>query len=440
MSELVGNMLIAQSGGPTCAINASVAGAVEEAGRHPDLIEQIYGGRNGIYGILRENLIDLQEERRSAIEGLRFTPAAALGTCRYKLDFKNKPDQAARDMDRLFEVFRDFNIRYFFYAGGNDSQDTSLKIHDEAVKRGWALRVIGIPKTIDNDLPHTDHCPGYGSVIKYNATTVMEVGMDVGSMATDDGSVCIIEVMGRAAGWIAGGTALAKRGNPAAPPHIILFPEIQYDLDRFLAKVKETVAAYRYCVVVVGEGIKDQHGKEIGADETKRDAFGHVLLSGAAWKLKECIEDQLRTKTRTVLLGYAQRAAAHCASLTDIENAAACGMAAVQAAVAGQSGYMIKITREYYDDDTGQRRIRWGTALHDLRDVANVEHFVPRDWITEDGFMVNDKFIEYAAPLIEGEVRAPMEGGLPRYVVLEGVPAERPSQEAPEETGAATPV
>jgi len=436
MSELVGNMLIAQSGGPTCAINASVAGAVEEAGRHPDLIEQIYGGRNGIYGILRENLIDLQEERRSAIEGLRYTPAAALGTCRYKLDFKNKPDQAARDMDRLFQVFHDFNIRYFFYAGGNDSQDTSLKIHEQAVKRGWDMRVIGIPKTIDNDLPHTDHCPGYGSVIKYNATTVLEVGMDVASMATDEGSVCIIEVMGRSAGWIAGGTALARRGNPAAPPHIILFPEIQYDVDLFLAKVKETVAALGYCVIVVGEGIKDRHGKEIGADETRRDAFGHPVLAGAAWKLKEYIEDRLQTKTRTVLLGYAQRAAAHCASLTDIENAATCGVAAVQAAVAGQSGYMIKITREYYDDEAGRRRIRWGTALHDLRDVANVEHFVPRDWISEDGFMVTDKFIEYAAPLIEGEVRAPMEGGLPKYVVLEGVPAGKTSLEASVESEA----
>ncbi len=452
MSELVGNMLIAQSGGPTCAINASVAGAVEEAGRHPELIEQIYGGRNGIYGILRGQLIDLQEERRSAIEGLRYTPAAALGTCRYKIDFKKKPDQAARDMDQLFEVFRHFNIRYFFYAGGNDSQDTSLKIHEEAVRRGWALRVIGIPKTIDNDLPHTDFCPGYGSVIKYNATTVMEVGMDVASMATDDGSVCIIEVMGRSAGWIAAGTALAKRGNPAAPPHLILFPELVFEPAPFLARVHDVVKAQGYCIVVVGEGIKWKVKRaqpdgselevleEVGADPVRRDAFGHPYLSGAALKLKDLVEAELKTKTRTVLLGYAQRAAAHCASLTDIENAAACGVAAVQAAVAGQSGYMIKITREYVEDDRGHRRIRWGTALHDLRDVANVEHFLPRDWITEDGFMVNDKFIEYAAPLIEGEVRAPMEGGLPKYVVLEGVPAERPSAETPEENGAAAPV
>lgn len=440
MSELVGNMLIAQSGGPTCAINASVAGAIEEAGRHPDVIEEIYGGRNGIYGILREQLIDLQEERRSAIEGLRYTPAAALGTCRYKIDFKKKPEQAARDMDRLFEVFRDYNIRYFFYVGGNDSQDTSLKIHEEALRRGWALRVIGIPKTIDNDLPHTDHCPGYGSVIKYNATTVLEVGMDVASMATDDGSVCIIEVMGRSAGWIAAGTALAKRGNPAAPPHLILLPELVFEKEPFLARVREVVNALKYCIVVVGEGIKwkvkrtvngveQEVLEEVGADPNRVDAFGHKYLSGAALKLKDLVEAELKTKTRTVLLGYAQRAAAHCASATDIENAIACGRAAVRAAVDGQSGYMVKITREYVEDDTGARRIRWGTALHDLRDVANVEHFVPRDWLTEDGMMVNEKFIEYAAPLIEGEVRAPIEHGLPKYVVLEGIPAEKKTPE-----------
>ncbi len=443
MSELVGNMLIAQSGGPTCAINASVAGAIEEAGRHPEVIEQIYGGRNGIYGILRGQLLDLQEERRSAIEGLRYTPAAALGTCRYKIDFKKKPEQAARDMDRLFEVFRDYNIRYFFYAGGNDSQDTSLKIHEEALRRGWALRVIGIPKTIDNDLPHTDHCPGYGSVIKYNATTVLEVGMDVASMATDDGAVCIIEVMGRSAGWIAAGTALARHGNPAAPPHLILVPERVFEPEPFLNLVREVVEAQRYCIVVVGEGIRwkvkrtvngveQEVLEEVGADPTRRDAFGHVYLSGAALKLKDLVEERLKTKTRIVLLGYAQRAAAHAASATDIENAVACGRAAVQAAVAGQSGYMVKITREYVEDEAGQRRIRWGTALHDLREVANVEHFLPADWLTENGFMVNDKFLEYAAPLIEGEVRAPIENGLPKYVVLEGVPAEKPGPEPAE--------
>ncbi len=414
MSELMGNLLVAQSGGPTAVINASVAGVITEAGRH-ECVEEIYGGLNGILGILNEELIDLGDEKRSAIEGLRYTPAAALGTCRYKIDFKKKPEKAARDMDRLFEVFQAHNVRFFFYAGGNDSQDTSHKIHEEAVRRGYELRVIGVPKTIDNDLPHTDSCPGYGSVIKYNATTVMEVGIDVASMATDDGSCCIIEVMGRSAGWIAAGTVLAKRGHPANPPHLILLPENVFDETKFLAKVKETVDAYKYCIVVVGEGIKNAAGEEIGADQERLDAFGHPVLAGAAEKLKQLVQGKLNTKTRTVLLGYAQRAAAHCASLTDATNAFACGEAAVRAAVDGRSGFMVKTVRETQPEGA----IKWSTGLQPLADIANVEHFVPRDWISEDGFLPNDKFVEYARPLIEGEVRAPTEGGLPKYVTLE---------------------
>jgi 6-phosphofructokinase 1 len=411
MSELVGNLLVAQSGGPTSAINASIAGVIQEAGKH-ECIEEIYGGLNGILGILNEQLVDLNDEKARAIEGLKFTPAAALGTCRYKIDFKGKPEAAARDMDRLFQVFQAHNIRYFFYAGGNDSQDTSHKIHEEALKRGYDIRIIGVPKTIDNDLPHTDHCPGYGSAIKYCATTVMEVGLDVGSMATDDGSCCIIEVMGRSAGWIAAGTVLAKRAA-ADPPHLVLIPEVRYTLDTFIDKVREAVSAYRYCVVVVGEGIKDKSGEEIGADKTRLDAFGHPVLAGASVVLKDLIQAKLGLKTRTVLLGYAQRAAAHCASGTDIAEAVACGEQAVRAAVAGQSGYMVKIVRD------SSSPYRWSTALHDLKEIANVEHFVPRDWISEDGFLPNEKFIEYARPLIEGEVKAPTEGGLPKYVSLE---------------------
>ncbi len=420
MAELIGNLLVAQSGGPTAVINASLAGVVQEAGRHEG-IEEIYGGANGILGILNEELVDINDERVKTIEGLRHTPAAALGTCRYKIDFKKNPEQAAKDMDRLFQVFAAHNIRYFFYIGGNDSQDTSHKIHLEALKRSYPLRVIGVPKTIDNDLPHTDHCPGYGSVIKHNATTVMEVGIDVGSMATDEGSCCIIEVMGRSAGWIAAGTVLAKRGNPANSPHIILLPELTFEEDKFLAKVQETVAAYRYCVVVVGEGIKDATGQEVGADNSQLDAFGHPVLAGAAEKLKELVQGRLDTKTRTVLLGYAQRAAAHCASLTDATNAFACGEAAVRAAIAGESGQMVRIIRQVQADDA----IKWTTGLQPLGDIANVEHFVPRDWISEDGFLPNEKFIQYARPLIEGEVRVPMDGGLPKYVVLEKSKVEK---------------
>src|SRR5881392_3363307 len=261
MAELVGNLLVAQSGGPTAVINASVAGVIQEAGKN-GAIEEIYGGLNGILGILNEVLIDINEQKARTIEGLKHTPAAALGTCRYKIDFKKKPEHAARDMDRLFQVFQAHNIRYLFYAGGNDSQDTAHKIHDEAIKRGFEMRVMGVPKTIDNDLPHTDHCPGYGSVIKYAATTVMEIALDVGGMATDEGSCCIIEVMGRSAGWIAAGTVLARRCLGDAP-HIILLPEIPFDESGFLQTVKETVESYRSCVVVAGEGLKNQAGDEI---------------------------------------------------------------------------------------------------------------------------------------------------------------------------------
>src|SRR5579863_7846933 len=258
MAELVGNLLVAQSGGPTAVINASVAGVVQEAGRN-ECIEEIYGGLNGILGLLNEQLIDINEEKARTIAGLKYTPAAALGTCRYKIDFKKKPEQAAKDMDRLFEVFQAHNIRYFLYIGGNDSQDTAHKIHEQAVQRGYEMRVMGVPKTIDNDLPHTDHCPGYGSVVKYNGATVMEIAADVGSMATDDGACCIVEVMGRSAGWIAAGTVLAKR-SPADAPHIILLPEIPLDEAAFLDRVRETIAQLKYCVVVLGEGVKNAAG------------------------------------------------------------------------------------------------------------------------------------------------------------------------------------
>jgi len=419
MAELVGNLLVAQSGGPTSVINSSLAGVIQEAGRH-ECIEEIYGGANGILGILNEDLIDINDEKKKTIDGLRYTPAAGLGTCRYKIDFKKKPEQSARDMERLFAVFQAHNIRYFFYIGGNDSQDTSHKIHEESLKRGYEIRIIGVPKTIDNDLPHTDHCPGYGSVIKYNATTIIEVGLDVASMATDDGSCCIIEVMGRSAGWIAAGTVLAKRGNPANPPHIILLPELVFEEDKFLPKVKETVDAYNYCIVVVGEGIKNAQGEEVGADKSQLDAFGHPVLAGAAEKLKQIVQGKLNTKTRTVALGYAQRAAEHFASLTDANNAFASGAAAVREAVNGQSGFMVKIVRELQLNS-----LRWTTALQPLADIANVEHFVPRDWVNEDGFMPNDKFIEYARPLIDGEVKVPVEGGLPKYVLLEKSKVEK---------------
>jgi len=411
MAALSGNLLIAQSGGPTAVINSSVAGAIQEALRHSE-IQNLYGGLNGIYGILNEQLIDLRKEKPQTIEGLKHTPAAALGTCRYKVDFKKKPERAARDMERLFQVFQAHNIRYFFYAGGNDSQDTAHKIHEQASKRGHEMRVIGIPKTIDNDLPHTDHCPGYGSVIKYNAATVMEVAADVSSMATEEGSCCVIEVMGRSAGWIAGGTILAKRA-PGDAPHIILLPEVAFNQDAFVERVREIAKAYRCCIVVVGEGLKDKDGNEVAADKTRLDAFGHPVLSGAGEYLANLVQAKLNLKSRSVKLGYAQRAAAHFASATDAEEAVACGSAAVKAAVEGKSGFMVKIVR------LQSNPYKWTTGLQPLGDIANVEHFVPNDWIAKDGFLPNEKFIEYARPLIEGQMKVPMVGGLPQFVALE---------------------
>jgi len=417
MAELNGNLLVAQSGGPTAVINASVAGVVQEAGRN-ECIEEIYGGLNGIWGILREELIDLNDEKAKSIEGLKFTPAAALGTCRYKLNFEKKPDQAAKDMARLFEVFQAHNIRYFFYIGGNDSQDTAFKIHEEAIRRGYDLRVVGVPKTIDNDLPHTDHCPGYGSAIKYTATTVMEIAADVGSMATEEGACVIIEVMGRHAGWIAAGTVLAKRAAHEAP-HIVLTPEILFDEAGFLKRVADVVQIHRCCVVVAGEGLRNKAGEELAADKSRLDAFGHPVLSGAAEHLEQLISEKLKIKARSVKLGYAQRAAAHYASATDVAEAVACGEAAVRAAMEGKSGYMVKIVR------LSSSPYKWTTDTQSLRDIANIEHAVPRDWMTEDGFLPNEKFIEYARPLIQGEVHVPVDGGLPRFVTLERSPVEK---------------
>jgi 6-phosphofructokinase len=417
MAELVGNLLVAQSGGPTAVINASVAGVIQEAGKH-GMIEEIYGGLNGIYGILNEDLVDLNEEKARSIEGLKFTPGAALGTCRYKVDFEKKPEQAAKEMDRLFEVFQAHSIRYFFYLGGNDSQDTANKIHQEAVKRNYEMRVIGVPKTIDNDLPHTDHCPGFSSAAKYNATTVAEIALDVSGMATDDGACCLIEIMGRTAGWLAAATVLAK-GHGTDAPHIILIPELPFSEERFLAKVKETIDAIKYCVAVVGEGVKYENGEEVGADKSRLDPFGHPVLSGAADRLAELVQGKLKTKTRTVKLGYAQRAAAHLASARDIEEAFMCGEAAVRAAADGRSGFMVKLIR------SSNNPYHCATDLQDLNDIANGVHLIPRDWFSEDGFLPNEKLVEYCRPLIEGEPKLTFEGGLPKYTVLDKVRVDK---------------
>lgn len=409
--ELVGNCLIAQSGGPTSVINASLAGAIGEALNH-ECIEEIYGGLNGIFGILNEQLIDLAAESQQAIRALRHTPGAALGTCRFKL-------KRSEDFDRVLEVFKTHNIRFFFYAGGNDSQDTADKISKLAAERGYALRVIGIPKTIDNDLVTTDHTPGYGSVIKYIATTVKEIASDNASMGQHD-LVQVIEVMGRSAGWIAAGAALAKgREDPSAAPHLIYLPEVAFTPEKFIADVQHVLQKEKYCVVVVGEGLVDPDGNFVSTDSADSDAFGHSQLGGAGDYLRRLVEESLQIKARSVKLGMAQRAAIHCASQTDNDEAYLAGQAAVQAAVAGETDKMVTLVRGEGDSYTCE------TSLAPLSEIANGVKKLPEGWVNEDGVTMSYQFYKYALPLIQNEVQVPYENGVPVLAKLKCAKVQR---------------
>lgn len=404
MEELTGNVLVAQSGGPTAVINASLAGVITEALNH-ECIEEIYGGLNGIEGILNERLIDLAAESQQAVRGLCYTPASALGTCRYKI--KSDADYA-----RFLEVCKAHNIRYFFYIGGNDSQDTANKIAQYAKSIDWQMRVIGIPKTIDNDLVMTDHCPGYGSVVKFLATTIRELALDHEAMGNHD-LVSIVEVMGRNAGWIAAGTSIAKRRNALEdPPHIILLPEVAFNADYFIAQVEECLKNNKYCLVVASEGLADENGNYVAAGGAT-DSFGHSQLGGVGEALQNLVASRLAgVKARSCKIGHTQRAAAHCSSATDSEEAFKCGQAAVQAAVAGESGKMVAIVRG--DGD----KYKSETTLVDLAEVANgVKHF-PENWINEDKISISQQFNKYILPLMQGEVKVPYENGLPAYVRL----------------------
>jgi 6-phosphofructokinase 1 len=405
MAELVGNCLVAQSGGPTAVINASVAGVVAEALNH-NCIEEVYGGLNGVLGIINEEFVDLAAESQQQIRALRHTPGAALGTCRYKL-------KKQQDFDRVLEVFKTHNIRYFFYCGGNDSQDTADKISKLAQAQNYELRVIGIPKTIDNDLPVTDHCPGYGSVVKYICTTVRELACDNEAMGQND-LVSILEVMGRNAGWIAAGSALAKRrDHPHDPPHLIYLPETPFSAEKFVEDVRRVLKREKYCFVVVGEGLLDKDGNYVATDSTSTDAFGHAQLGGAAEYLKGLVEQQVGVKARTAKLGIAQRAAAHCSSKTDNDEAFLAGQAAVRAAIAGETDKMVVLVRgdtEHYTCETG---------LAPLSEIANGVKKLPREWINEDNVSMNFQFFRYALPLIQGEVPVPYDNGLPAFARLE---------------------
>jgi 6-phosphofructokinase 1 len=409
--ELEGNCLVAQSGGPTSVINASLAGVVSEALNY-ECIEEIYGGLNGVMGILDEQLIDLAAESQQIIRGLRYTPGAALGTCRYKLKLQS-------DFDRVLEVFEAHNIRYFFYAGGNDSQDTANKISKLAQERGYELRVIGIPKTIDNDLVTTDHTPGYGSVIKYIASTVKEIACDNAAMGQHN-LVQIVEVMGRSAGWIAAGAALAKyRDQPNAAPHLIYLPEVAFSPEKFIADVQHVLQKEKYCVVVVGEGLVDADGNHISTDGSSSDAFGHSQLGGVGDYLRALAEESLQVKARSVKLGMAQRAAVHCSSQTDNDEAFLAGKAAVQAAINGETDKMVTLLRGEGDNYSCE------TGLADLAEIANGVKKLPQDWINEDGVSMSYHFYKYALPLIQGEVQVPFENGVPALVQLKRVKAAR---------------
>jgi len=411
MSELTGNCLIGQSGGPTAVINASVAGAVTEALNH-ECIEEIYGCRNGVLGILNEDLIDLAAESQQTIRALKHTPGAALGTCRYKL-------KKQQDFDRVLEVFKAHNIRYFFYAGGNDSQDTADKISKLAQAQGWEMRVMGIPKTIDNDLPVTDHCPGYGSVVKYICTTVRELACDNAAMGQHD-LVSILEVMGRSAGWIAAGSALAKRrDHPHDPPHLIYLPEVAFTPEKFIEDVRRVLKRERFCLIVVGEGLVDPDGNYVSTSSAQIDAFGHSQLGGAGDYLRGLVEQHLGIKARSAKLGIVQRAAAHCASKADVEEAFMAGAAAVKAAVDGVTDKMITLVRGESDQYVCE------TGLADLSDIANGVKMLPREWINDDGVSMNQQFIRYALPLIQGESVVPYERGVPVFARLSFEPVER---------------
>lgn len=404
------NALYAQSGGVTSVINASACGVIETARLHSDKIGTVFAARNGIIGALTEDLIDTSQESAADIAALKHTPAGAFGSCRHKLGAieKHRPQY-----ERLVEVFSAHNIRYFFYNGGGDSQDTANKVSQISRELNYPITCIGVPKTVDNDLPFTDNSPGFGSVAKYVAVSIREAGLDVASMALTSTKVFIMEVMGRHAGWIAAAGGLAAE-NEGDAPHIILFPEISLNIETFLAKVKHCVETFGYCAIVVSEGVKNSDGEYI-SDSGLVDAFGHKQLGGVAPVIAKTIKDNLGYKYHWALADYLQRAARHIASKTDVEQAYAVGKAAVELALAGKNAIMPIIVRE------SNSPYRWTIGEAPLDQVANVEVKMPRDFITEDGFGITEKCRTYLEPLIQGEDYPPFKHGLPVYVKLKNV-------------------
>jgi len=408
MTTLKGNCLVAQSGGPTSVINASACGVIQEAFKSGE-IDKIYGALHGVAGILNEDLFLLNEESPEEIELMKVTPASALGSCRYKL---KSIEASEGDYRRIIDVFEAHDIRYFFYIGGNDSMDTANKVSQYAVRVGYELRSIGVPKTVDNDLPIIDHTPGFGSVAKFIATSIKEVGLD--ARVYDYPTVTICELMGRNAGWITASSALAKEFEDDAP-HFIYLPEVPFSFEKFNEDVKSALDKYNYAVIAFSEGIKTEDGKYISELEdpnARKDAFGHVQLGGASEVLERYVLENICKKVRTVNYSSIQRSAAHCASLTDNEESYMCGQMAVKYAVEGHTGKMVGMIRgkgKEYDCET---------QLIDLDDVANKEKKIPAEWINKAGNFVEKPLIDYIRPLIIGEVKLRMENGLPRYARL----------------------
>jgi 6-phosphofructokinase len=404
------NAFYAQSGGVTAVINATACGVLQTARRYKTKIGKVYAGRNGIIGALTEDLIDTSKESPAAIAALRYTPAGAFGSCRYKL--KSLEENRAQ-YERLIEVFAAHDIGYFFYNGGGDSQDTAHKVSQLSKKLGYSLTCIGIPKTVDNDLPLTDNSPGFGSVAKYVAVSIREAGLDVASMAATSTKVFVLEVMGRHAGWIAaaGGLACEKTGDA---PHIILFPEIAFEPKKFLARVKDSVEKFGYCAIVVSEGVRNKEGKFL-AEAGLKDAFGHAQLGGVAPIISQLVKQELNYKYHWAVADYLQRAARHIASKVDVEQAYALGKAAVELAIAGKNAVLPIIIRK------PGKTYRWTIGEAALADVANKEKYLPREFISKDGFHITESCRDYLQPLIQGEDYPPYKKGLPQYIMLKNI-------------------
>ena len=398
------NAFYAQSGGVTAVINASACAVIETARKYPDKIGKVLAGENGIIGALTENLIDTSLESEADVTALNHTPSGAFGSCRYKM---KSLESNRREYERLIDVFKAHDIGYFFYNGGGDSADTCLKISQLSESMGFPIQAIHIPKTVDNDLPVTDNCPGFGSVAKYIAVSTLEASLDVASMAASSTKIFVLEVMGRHAGWIAAAGGLVD----STIPIVILFPEVEFNEKAFLAKVDKNVKDYGYCTIVVSEGTKWPNGKFLAEQET-RDDFGHAQLGGAAPVVANIVKKSLGYKFHWAVADYLQRSARHLASNEDVKQAYALGKAAVEMAIEGKNAIMPAIIR------TSNNPYEWEIGYGELKDIANVEKMMPENYISKDGFSITNECREYLLPLIEGENYPPYNNGLPEYVVL----------------------